>query len=214
MYTTKLFNNKADCFTPTGTLGGGVAEKKKETPSRYLGVQFKTSPPKDKSYFGSYEYKDQGPGGAIRYSEREPVDERKISFGSKDASRRDEFSSTQAVQAFKEKLKKEQSVHKEIAIKAVQGESKEDNQVEQRDTLFDTIREKGAKQLSCNKCRADTYFCSHTHPERKMGDFSTTMRSYGEGLDSMKTHKAMFGRLNVCREFFNGGHLHQHSNSK
>jgi hypothetical protein len=110
MYTTKELNPKnSKNFISTGDPY--ISSTKGRTRSSYKGKQLQTSPAKkgqiNAAYFASYGYSASGYNKPLDYRTTQPIDSRKLGFGSRDADRRDEFSSNLRVQQYREKLKKE-----------------------------------------------------------------------------------------------------------
>ena len=101
------------------SIGDEYAKKGGAKNPRHSGKQFITNPAKrtdggggcfDRSTYASEPFGDkQG------YLEREPADKRKKGFGSNDAFRRDEFSNTYAVNAYREQLKREKDFNDKLA---------------------------------------------------------------------------------------------------
>lgn len=63
--------------------------------------------------FAKLTYVPEGYKDGVKYKDTQPLDQRKKGFGSKDASRRDEFSNVIATECYREALKKEKLISAE-----------------------------------------------------------------------------------------------------
>lgn len=208
MYTTKILHPKiAKSYISIGDPYG----IKQPVDDRFKKQQFKIVVPKkgqmNDSYFGFYKYPEgkensEGMPTVIRYLEREPRDKRHDGFGSKDASRTDEFTNHTRVIQWKEALEREMQfastwAHKnEEKIKAGSAEVKSHSDQADRvkdqtaimhrkaeiphlfqtkvpETLYDIGKEGGVTPI-CNKCERETFYCSH-----RVGRGSVTARRVG-----------------------------------
>ena len=113
MYSTKTIHkninpNYKASYTSIGDPYKSSIEK---LPSRYRSKQFVTQRyPKnaDAGFFTKLNYvEEEYNDNAEKYSETFPLDERKLGFGSRDAMKRGEFTSTKATDRFRETLKQE-----------------------------------------------------------------------------------------------------------
>mmetsp|Transcript_65709 Transcript_65709/g.181431 ORF Transcript_65709/g.181431 Transcript_65709/m.181431 type:complete len:177 (-) Transcript_65709:281-811(-) len=131
MYSTKQFNSLSSTFTRDKV--GFIAEKEpySDKPaikmSRHKGKQFQTVPPKNTMDGGGYfdkatytkgeEYVDK-----LGYLKTQPLEARKLGFGSHDASNRDEFTSHIRTEQYRELLVAE-TAHTTIGGKEEEEES-------------------------------------------------------------------------------------------
>ena len=113
MYSTKTIHknlnpNYKASYTSIGDPYKSSIEK---LPSRFKSKQFVTQRyPKnaDAGFFTKLNYvEEEYNDNAEKYSETFPLDERKLGFGSRDANKRGEFTSTKATDRFRETLKQE-----------------------------------------------------------------------------------------------------------
>jgi len=110
MYTTKRYHNVAD----TGFIGVGTPYLQRKVnstldptyvPARYVGKQFACE--KTDGIFTKHEYKPDPYNDRTRYLESQPLDSRKLGFGSHDAWKRTEFTNTPRARQHAEVLRRE-----------------------------------------------------------------------------------------------------------
>jgi hypothetical protein len=93
-------------------LGEKYQDKSHELPKRWKGKQFVTNPPKKASgnavgYFNGLKYSPEPYGEDSKYVKQQPLDSRKLGFGSHDARKRDEFMSHIRTECYREQLRSE-----------------------------------------------------------------------------------------------------------
>jgi len=190
MYTTKEFQPKnAKSYLTVGD----PFDKKQPVDSRHKSKQFITCPPKEgqtAGYFNNIPYMPDAFQDVSSYRLSQPRANRKLGFGSFDAHKRDEFTSSLRSLQYRELLKSEQNFNKKWAEEEKQSSSssspnnlKSSQQLmndisQQRDNelqndrsktlfqnnvpelLYDIGKETGSTPI-CNKCPRNTFFCKH-----------------------------------------------------
>lgn len=110
MYATKRFHNGTD----TGFIGVGTPYLQRKAnstldptyvPARYVGKQFACE--KTDGIFTNYGYKPDPYNDRTRYLESQPLDSRKLGFGSHDAWKRTEFTNTPRARQHAEVVQRE-----------------------------------------------------------------------------------------------------------
>lgn len=115
MYQTRRFNPKT---CESYLTVGDPFEKPKPNESRHKSKQFQTNPPKQgqtAGYFTSHTYAADNFSDTNGYRMTQPRADRKLGFGSLDASRRDEFTLDVRAQQYKELLKGEHYFEKKYS---------------------------------------------------------------------------------------------------
>lgn len=124
----------------TSTINiGDDYTKKKVKPSRIIGKQFVSSPGVEN--FSTPEFKSDPVVGIIKYSVVQPLEGRKLGFGSHMATVTDEFSSTIRTQQWREVLKSE-SIVEQDRLKAMEKKEQE------RRTRFPKLNTKEANRVT------------------------------------------------------------------
>lgn len=145
------------------------------------------------------------------YIQIEPLNNRKMGFGSHDARRRDEFSSDVRTRQWREKLKSE-TVYTEVQGDLLPEDYSVDPVEQRRKTqqefkelyadqphlfqtrvpyhTYDIGREEKTSTPICNKCKKDTFYCKHRVGRNKVtlrrpGTAPTAYGTYGNWDDSM-----------------------------
>lgn len=187
----------------------------------YFGWPPPKGAPKDATYV-AFEY----PGGKkemkleyvdrTRYKDAKRPD--KVSFQSKDASRRDEFSNTFRTEQHRESLKREQNITSghnnpaeelEELMKTRQGEDRGfTHGLSEPEFLFDIGRE--AETEFDPKAHRDRFYTqtlekNSTRPKR-MGPYATMSSSVGDHGEALASRPEN-GRVHVTKSFYDKGHL-------
>jgi len=137
-------------------------------------------------------------------------------FGSKDASKREEFSNTEAVRVYREKLKSEQKYAgifaKQNMEKQEKGDALDELVVEktsnatktqrQHKTVFESVFENDddMKQLSFMKPKKH-------HTQLNLGGLKTSASLVGMYSREANLDGLRHGRKNTTKDFFDAGHL-------
>lgn len=210
MYTSHAYNFKN---SKDFTCVGDPYLKKRVVMPRHTNKQFQTAPPKKgqtAGYFHKMTYNPDTYQSSKRYIQIEPLKDRKQGFGSRDARRRDEFSSDVRTRQWREKLKSE-AVYTAIDEKdldtpyldplqlaALKAEKYREQYADKPELFqtkvpfytYDIGREENASTPICTKCSRDTFYCPHrvgrnTKTLRRPGTAPTTYGNYGAWDDSM-----------------------------
>eukprot|EP00940_MAST-03C_sp_MAST-3C-sp2_P000076 g76.t1 len=228
MYTTKTKFKGQDAFTKTGFLhvGDKYIQKTKQLDKRFKGKQL-TAGTVNKP-FGKFMSLNTVPGsekyvsdpyikqnkGFEKFVPRGPSD---MAFGSKDASKRAEFSDTLAVRVYREKLKSEQKyaaifaknnldkvakAGKKIVSGEVKASAEKAPETNSTSTLFDAIFENNDddKQLVFMKPKKSTRAIDR-------GTWKTTAENIGQYSHEANMNGIKFGRQNKMKDSFDYGHL-------
>lgn len=210
-------------------------------PARFCGKQFQTNPPKDVSdgggYFNKFKYSQEKYVEVVPYTKQQPADKRKLGFGSHDAAKRGEFSTTIRTEQYRQQLKTELLQSQKISANinsddlhaAAQGPNvphfagygknrgnKENFPAGLKPArhLFDVGR--GQVTEFDPQSKKDTFYnalmCkSRQRPDRRDGGYMLSSNSIGAGvskLDHSKV-KATHGHLRSTKAFYDRSHIGQ-----
>lgn len=197
---------------------GDPYSKKAEIMPRYKKKQFQTNPAKrgqTEGYFNKGVYLPDSYMDNKRYIVIEPLANRKQGFGSRDARRRDEFSSDVRTRQWREKLASEKCYTdvpadqleeltnrpimdpiQEATLRASTYRGKYNHMPQLFQTkvpfhAYDIGRREDTSTPICNKCSRDTFYCKHRLRRssqdtlRRPGTAPTTYGNYGSWDDSM-----------------------------
>lgn len=131
-----------------------------------------TNPARVGVYFGKLEYHPEKYNDTLLYLNSQPLNKRKLGFGTHDASKKDEFTLTLATERYREHMK----IESDIDIKQCEktGELPEDpykityklQEHPKDDYLYDYGKEKVTKE--CYKCHREMNYCKHEHTNEKV----------------------------------------------
>ena len=229
MYSTKTKFKGQDAFTKTGFLHVGDVYKQKtnKLDKRFKGKQFTAGSLNEP--FGKFASLNTVPGSekyasdpytkaSKGFEKFVPNSKGTSGFGSKDASKRAEFSDTLAVRVYREKLKSEQKYAAKFAKKNLERlnkttESKTETETAApapdaaasgapSSTLFDAIFENNddEKILRFMKPKQATRAIDR-------GGWKTTAEVVGQYSHEANLNGIKFGRQNSMKESFDYGHL-------
>jgi hypothetical protein len=227
MYTTKSFCPK----NSKDFLSNSPYQRPKETNGRYKNPQFQTQPSKKgqtQGYFTKLTYSSHPYSVGTRYLDTQPRDERKFGFASKDAFRRDEFTSDIRARQWREKLKTEMDfVRKNVLSSAdsqedvwaestPEGKRRAYEEKNKEARLFQTQVPWGLYDIGrsvntpiCNKCSRETFYCTHrvaAAKARRPGTAPTSYETYGN-FEDHKVTKPKYGNINELKYFADSSHL-------
>eukprot|EP01029_Cantina_marsupialis_P029557 TRINITY_DN781839_c0_g1_i1.p1 TRINITY_DN781839_c0_g1~~TRINITY_DN781839_c0_g1_i1.p1 ORF type:complete len:210 (-),score=64.77 TRINITY_DN781839_c0_g1_i1:256-885(-) len=208
MYTTKSFNPKALKAEQFTSIGDPYV-KKAQPLARHTKKQFQTIPPKGgqtEGYFSKINYKPEPYVDSNLYIKKQPLDSRKNGFGSKDCSKRDEFTLHIRTEQYRELLKGETKKMKSPGetMRFTQDMNKtQPSRPESK--LFDIGR--SVVTDFCPKCSRETWHCPHKtqQVEKKLGGASLTSQEFG--YDCGEVAKPGFGRKSETKSFYDRSHL-------
>lgn len=234
MYTSKqvCFKNSADFLALNDPF-----TKPKNIDKRYKGAQFQTRPllkGQTVGTFNIFEYASDPYQDNSKYIITQPPDSRKEGFGSKDANRRDEFSSDVRARQWREKLKQE-NIYAQTALRSQSVEPrmseaqilrKRQREYQQKYTLNPGMFQtqvpwnlydigKGPEGSAgttpiCNKCPREKFYCPHRIGRgevtlRRPGTAPTSAKAYGDFVTSAE--KPKFGVISEHKSFYDSSHL-------
>jgi hypothetical protein len=224
LYRTKKAT--ADKPTPLSytSIGDPYNDIKSKPRAAYRGKQLQTNPPKNTSggvgYFAKMTYTADRYSDTMTYLKSQPLERRKMGFGSKDASKRDEFTTTTRTEQYREQLKFE-TLTKPTAAKEAWGE---DTQKENtfpaglKETKF--LYDIGRSQETAfdPKSSRDTFYnalmCkSRQRADRRTGGQFLSSLDYGDGVLDLDHGecKPQHGHHKATKQFFDHSHLGQSS---
>lgn len=215
MYTTKTQNaKKANSYVSLGS----PYNVKKAIPPRAKGKQFLVANLKpNQGNFGANTYTGSQYDIGTTYLNKQPLDKRKLGFGSHDAKRRDEFSNQAKQSQYKEKIRAEEKfldscLKKEIEAGTVketdpnaptaadiQASKQQWFQANVPSFLYDIGNSDEGITPLCNKCSRETFLCKHrvqkdlNRSPKRLGGDSMSSSSYGSFMKP-RTSKAAYGR--------------------
>jgi len=209
-------------------------------PDRIVGKQFQTNPPivgQTGKYFTKYTYTPENYMEVRKYGATQPRESRKISFGSLDFSKRDEFLITLREGQWRELVDKEHYfVDKAILEKGdektndAQSSSSLPNglppvekphlphfQSAAPSHLYDIGNTEEGSTPMCIKCPRDTFFCPHrllaTNQEvtaqRPRKERLVSM-DYGKHIDPAMLKKPEFAYTHTSKTFADSSRLNEH----
>ncbi|ETV75758.1 hypothetical protein H257_10131 [Aphanomyces astaci] len=191
---------------------------------RHKSKQFQTVPPKDTSdgggYFDKKTYSSDPLQDGVAYLKTQPAADRKAGFGTKDASRRDEFMSHVRTEQYRETLAREEH----ISQKGIQGHPDEDDGGEHGEGEGDKHQfPEGLKETKFlydigrtqatefnQKSHRDTFYTLRTGNSqfrRNNGHFVLSSESVGVGAHKVQNN-GTHARNACTKQFYDHSHLH------
>lgn len=220
MYTTKFMNSKVSVDAGRYiTVGDPYVGSKNKLPGRWKEKQFNVPQMPQNSgegYFGfgnkaftyvSDKYQEQRP-----YLALEPVDKRKLGFGTHDASRRDEFSQTIRTEQYRETLKKEmQALNSEVSQAKIPVKEDADYKFVEGKHEINHLYDVGRNihtEFDPKSGREKFYSMKHgyTH-EKRRGNVRTASQDIGDGAWDYHYKKPEFSAPSQVKNFFDHSHL-------
>jgi hypothetical protein len=223
MYSTKI--QFAGAVDMTGkplsrtTLGDPYVKGKREKNARFNGKQLGVKQcPKPaglgtgtilpKALFRSYEYKSDPFKPAVPYSKTQPMENRKLGFGSHDAHKTDEFTNVIRTETYRYQLKQEFKHINKVNKNLLAGEEQKGDaeKVEDDDapTLYEILHSKEADLFGSDRRRA------LRQKKRNTGHFQLSSMDVGVKCGDNKiiaANKSTHGAKNVTSQFFDTTHL-------
>lgn len=234
MYSVK-FRVPKNCIDMNGqpiafrAVGEPFDSKKKDKNPRWNGKQMTTQPSKkqhcdarQQGYFSKLVYQHEEYFQQIPYTKTQPLDQRKLGFGSKDAFKTDEFTNTIATEVYRDTLRKEQKMKRrsdlilqkrreklgeaEPEARRLAREEMEAQQNEDAPTLYDLTHD-DSLQIYGSERKAKLF-----PKDRLMNLGHHKPMSYDIGFkcDDAKTismNKASCGNSNATSQFYDSGHM-------
>lgn len=136
--------------------------------------------------------------------------DRKLGFGTHDASKRDEFTDTINTETYRQLLKREGKLIDEIIEKEqanLPPEEEDKNRFHQPDSVFEFGRTKITE--FCQQCHKDTFYCPHKNINKDYGTNHTSYMDLGEGVTDPKVlKKPEFAMSGATKQFLDRSHIH------
>lgn len=234
MYSVK-FRVPKNCIDMNGapiafrTVGEPFDSKKKDKNPRWNGKQMITQPSKkqhcdarQQGYFSKLVYQHEEYFQQIPYTKTQPLDQRKLGFGSKDAFKTDEFTNTIATEVYRDTLRKEQKMKKrsdrilqkrreklgqaEPEADRLAREEMEAQANEDAPTLYDLTHDDSLQTYGSER-RAKLFPKDRL---MRMGPHKPMSYDIGFKCDDAKTismNKASCGNSNATSQFYDSGHM-------
>ncbi|TMW68717.1 hypothetical protein Poli38472_006185 [Pythium oligandrum] len=223
MYTTKVLNkNIAGSYLTIGDPYRDPHLIDGKGP-RHKGKQMTTIPAKNTcngiGYFEKKTYSSDPLQDTTMYLKTQPMDKRKSGFGSKDASRREEFMSHVRTEQYRETLTKEMEiVDKQKKALSEEGRFEELEALEEQRTFPEGLTETkflydiGRTQNTefNQKSHRDTFYTMRTgnsQYKRNNGPFMLTSESIGIGADDVSNNRPTPKGAST-KQFYDRSHLH------
>lgn len=206
------------------TINDPYVERSGNLPARWKEKQFAmTHHPQNAGdgYFGynkkAFSYVPEPYTEMQRYSEIEKLDTRKKGFGTRDASRRGEFTATIRTEQYRETLKKEQRITNKIAAQsnnqellarmAAQPPSNFPDELKETEFLYDIGR--GNTTEFDPKARRDTFYRIRTSndPPMRIGPYRRSSQVVGDGAWNTAYTKPQHGHVSPMKNFHDRSHL-------
>ncbi|CAM9391679.1 unnamed protein product [Heterosigma akashiwo] len=217
MYATKRINkNKIDVSYIS--IQDPYVENRK-LPPRWKEKQFAVAHlpnPENGGYFAKKTYAPDPYKEAVHFIKEQPADSRKLGFGTKDASKRGEFTATIRTEQYRETLKKEQRIldHQrdpaaetmtlERARKREEERSFPEGLSETR-RLYDIGRQ-NVTDFDPRQSR-DTFYTLRKDRPKRLGHHQTAAAAVGSGAWDHEYSKPEFGPIPYVKNFYDKGHL-------
>jgi hypothetical protein len=234
MYSTKtIHKNVGQTYT---SIGDPYKASKEALPQRWRDKQFTTQKfPLKNGLFSQLEY-HQEPYTELaeEYRKTQPLDKRKLGFGSHDAFKSGEFTSTKATERYRDCVRNEMKLFdrhhqkqmtKENAQK-VQGIIKEQNRIPPKDKFGQVLKEPEFL-YDIGRTHITMYTPQHSHdsfykvprhapvdptlkgkdPVRRLGSHKPMSSMIGEHAWTYKYEKPSFGIVSCVEKFCDRGHL-------
>jgi hypothetical protein len=206
------------------SIGYAYDDRIKKPNSRFGGKQFITNPPKNTSgdvgHFHKNKYSSEKYVDTNTYLKKQPLDKRSLGFGSKDAHKRDEFTTTVRTEQYREQLKFE-SLTKPADVdgkvmEAWGEQSKKETSfpagLKETKFLYDIGRSQ--ETAFDPKSSRDTFYnalmCkSRTRTNRRTGGYHLSSSDIGSGVEELDHGKCKptHGHHRATKEFYDRSHL-------
>ena len=236
MYSTKTIHKNINPNYPQTytSIGDPYSSSIEDLPGRWKKKQFVNQRcPKNaqNGFFVKTEYHPEPyTEVAVAYSKSQPLEKRKLGFGSKDAFKSGEFTSTKATERYRDIVRKEKDLldnhrdlEKEKAILEkcnaeirLAPKDKNGNNLKEPKFLYD-IGRSHVTQFNPNSPH-DTFYNLQKHapvdpkwkgkdPIRRLGTHRPFSATYGEMAWGHKCAKPKFGQSHCVDKFYDRGHL-------
>lgn len=222
MYSTKVLNKN---IVPSYlTIGDPYRDPHmiEGTNSRHKGKQLQANPPKNtcdgSGYFHKKTYASDPLQDKTMYLTTQPIDQRKAGFGSKDASRRDEFMSHVRTEQYRETLDTEMRILEKQKKNEPAGQFEALDELNRARTFPEGLQETkylydiGRSQNTefNQKSHRDTFYTmrvGNSQYKRNNGPFMLSSEAVGLGADDVSGNKPTPKGAST-KQFFDHSHLH------
>jgi len=185
--------------------------------SRFKNKQFITNPPKDTSgnigHFEKYKYSSDNYSDQTKYLSKQPMEKRLLGFGSHDAAKRDEFTTTVRTEQYRQQLKFEGLTKSpDCEMEEECNENSFPVGLKETKFLYDIGR---TQETSFDpKSSRDTFYnalmCkSRNRGPRRTGGYHLTSAECGQGVLDLDhaACKPTHGHQKATKSFFDRSHL-------
>ena len=221
MYSTKELNkNIAKSYLSQGEPYKDPSFGKHE---RHKGKQFTTLPSKDTCDGGGYFHKTTYTSDPLQdntmYCKSQPVDKRKLGFGTHDAHRRDEFMSHIRTEQYRETLKREAVIADKQKENYGEGDQHDDYGLSDSKHSFPTglketkfLYDIGRNNVTefNQKSHRDAFYTmrkGNASVPRNNGHFVLSSQAIGTGADVVE-YKPVSVKAASTKQFYDRSHLH------
>eukprot|EP00903_Cladosiphon_okamuranus_P008501 g8167.t1 len=221
MYTTKRLNkNMMDGGSSYISIGDMYKGNKVILPDRWKGKGFSVPMiPKnaENGNFSRLEYKSEPYADMEKFSKTQPLDKRKLGFGTKDAFRPGEFTATIRTEQYRDLLRAEKNImekHRDAAKDQAAAERYEKEFKEQRtfpeglkevEHLYDIGRGQ-VTEFDPTHSR-DRFYTLHIDQEKRRGPYRTMAQDIGSGAWGHKYQSPEHGPIHHVKFFYDKSHL-------
>lgn len=164
-------------------------------------------------HFTKITYQNGGISEVYKYKDL-AAKETGFGFGSKDASKRDEFSNAMRTEQYRDTLRREQR----ITTKQTERDLQKLEELKKRmDETMPRV-EPGRRQLQYDigrtvttdfdpKKRSDSYYKFNADTGKRMGNSRPVSADYGDGAWNVRAKNPQFGGVSATRTFYDKSHL-------
>lgn len=230
MYSTKTIHKNINPNYPQGytTIGDPYSGNNDKLPSRWKEKQFVTQKlPKnaDNGLFGKLKYNsEQYIEMSERYSKTQPLADRKLGFGSRDASKTGEFTCWKTTERYRSAVKQERGLleaHRDAGREAAlrrrlprgapqAPRDRDGRSLDLPRFMYDVGRCTDAAAPYDPKSTRDCFYNLPTHAKgdiRRLGGHRPSSAAIGEYAWKHKYGRPEHGSSNGCKKFYDKGHL-------
>uniref|UniRef100_A0A7S2XZN8 Uncharacterized protein n=1 Tax=Fibrocapsa japonica TaxID=94617 RepID=A0A7S2XZN8_9STRA len=220
MYRThRTHKNLLDKDASYVTIGDPYIDPNRTIPPRWKEKQFVVQHKpalKQSGYFEEFKYQPEEYKEMESYLKSQPQDRRKNGFGSHDATRRGEFTSTIRTEQYRETLKQELRVHEkqrdpesERKVMAIAAEREMGRTFTEGLTETRHLYDIGKKQVTEFDPRSsrDTFYVMRKDRPKRLGAHTTSSQAVGDGAWDHKYTKPEFGPIPYVKNFYDRSHL-------
>ncbi|CAM9809499.1 unnamed protein product [Chrysoparadoxa australica] len=220
-YSTKRLNKNSVEGGAYITIGDPYKDTKDVVPARWKGTGFHVPRQPQNADNGNFSKLEHPKGESYlemeKFTKTQPIDKRKLGFGSKDAFKRGEFTATIRTEQYRDLLRKEQRIldkqrdlekDAEIIAKS-QAKHAASRRFTEGKTETRHLYDIGRTQVTefDPKHRRDTFYTYDISREKRMGDYTTASREIGDGSWQHHYTSPEHGPIAMTKFFFDKSHL-------